>query len=110
MHALSVHFVIWVTVSRPRIFIGTSSRKSIDFGVFRQDVLEHGAGLAGFHVDDHLFVHFIFIHVGKSILELIGEKVASYWHGDKTWSSVVGEIKEDPGVAIRIEDFVTGCD
>lgn len=41
-------------------------------------------------------------------MELIGIKVSTSWHGNKTWGTVVSEIEEYLGILVGLEDWTLG--
>ena len=88
--------------------MGVGSGDGIDVNVVLKNVLEHGSRFASFNVDSHLFVHLFGVHFFEGIVESIGIKVSTGWHGNKSWCSVIGKIEEDFGVLIRLENWSTG--
>mmetsp|Transcript_17551 Transcript_17551/g.29617 ORF Transcript_17551/g.29617 Transcript_17551/m.29617 type:complete len:380 (+) Transcript_17551:298-1437(+) len=100
---LSVDLVIGGAVSSPGALLGVGGGHSVDVEVVLEDVLEHGAGLAGLDVDDHLLVHLVGVHVLEGLVQLVSVEVSSGGHGNESGGSVVSEVEEDLGVLVGVE-------
>lgn len=42
--------------------------------VIGQQVLKHGARLAGFHINNHLFILFVLVHAHQGLVQLLGRQ------------------------------------
>jgi len=70
------------------------------------EVGEHGAGFAGFEVEDELAVHFLGVHGVEGVEELIGvEEFVN--DGNKAGSSVISEVNEDVVSRGTLEDLLS---
>lgn len=108
-NGLAVDLVVWRAVGTPGTFMGVGSGQGVNIDVIFEDLLEHGAGLASLHVNDHLFVHLVFMHVRDSFMKLVGVKFTvsepARWKTDKAWGSMIEVRKENLGVLVRLEDL-----
>jgi hypothetical protein len=102
---LSVNLVIRSAVSSPRAFLTISGGGGINVDVGREEVVEHGAGFAGFNIDDHFLVHVVVMHENQSIIEILSIKIGG-GEGDETSGTVISEIDEDVVFSSALEDSV----
>lgn len=100
----TVDLIVWVAVSTERALLSIGGRDSIDINVLSEDVFEDRTGLTSFHINDHLLVHFVLVHVLKNLIELIGEH-EEIRHSHNTWTTVISVIEEDLRVLVGLQNL-----
>jgi hypothetical protein len=106
----AVDNIIRGAIATPAALLSVRGGGGIDVEIGGQETLEHGAGLASFHVEDELAVHLLGEHALESSVEARGLEVGANREGNDAGSSVVSEEDEDIILRSRLEDLASGLD
>mmetsp|Transcript_60792 Transcript_60792/g.133165 ORF Transcript_60792/g.133165 Transcript_60792/m.133165 type:complete len:489 (-) Transcript_60792:7-1473(-) len=106
-NGFALHHRFITAVGAPRRLLGIGGSDCQDLAI-RSEIWEHGAALAGFHVEDQLLEHLLALHGLQGLGELLHVQHRAIGEGHQTHTTVVDEVHEDGVLLGALEHLALG--